>query len=178
MIIESEPWRKEIVRHADIADRWSERSGPQAEFYITRSFLFTATTIRVLLDRLKLANDIQKYQFHFDFYDALKSTSKTIRGRLGDIDPNKNFQMKQKKQKTFSANEILNLIIHNRNTYFCIGNNNRINGVLLSSDRYQDKMLIEVKSAEYFIFVRKSALSYVNKMHLQLVDGTVRVTTN
>ncbi len=172
MIHESGPWKRELLRDADILERWCAKRSytERRNFLVERKIFLAAYAIRKLVESHKLTKQIKNQN--------LKTTHFKVTGkRLGPYNwhrINEFFDMDNAHPASLSPLAISNQIVHSFVFIYFIdddrmssdgSNNFPIDGFYVASDWAKEKGLHLVKMDDFISLMREVGNDYANQSH-------------
>jgi hypothetical protein len=174
MIHESYPWKRELLRDAEILDRWAERTRhtERRDVLFERKLFISAYSIRKLIEARKLSTDIEKLRLGCDLFPW---TGKPL-DFMNNHHIDKAFDLENGRPSTVSLRDVANLIIHSLVLVFQFDEDDRIVGFLCTSEVKQRIGLYAISMASFIALMRKVGADYPsNSSFVRGQDGLIDV---
>ena len=166
MIYESYPWKRELMRDADIIVRWSAKktSSNHREFILEKKIFLTAFAIRKLIHSYKTTGKIKLYNVPCEEYKNLNNTKIDF---MNNHKVHQYFDLESGNKCHLTLYYITNLIIHSVIFFFFYEEDDSASGFYVSSDRLSDKKLYLIDIRDYVEAMRMVSNDYVAKMRYE-----------
>ena len=166
MIYESYPWKRELMRDADIIVRWSAKktSSDHREFILEKKIFLAAFAIRKLIHSYKTTDKIKPYNVPCEEYKNLNNTKIDF---TNNHKVHQYFDLESGNKCHLTLYNITNLIIHSVIFFFLYDEDGSVSGFYVSSDRLSDKKLYLINIRDYVEAMRMVSNDYVTEMRLE-----------
>ncbi len=172
MIRESYPWKRDLLRDADIIERWAAKKtdSEYRSMLLEKKVFLSAFVIRKLIEDHKITDQITECSILCRVYPA--------RGTEVDImnwhDIDEHYDLSSEQRADINIKSFANQIIHNL-VFMFEGSEERsspISGFVVASDRGKDKQLYGVTLSAYLSAMRSVGNDWVTELHAERIkDG-------
>ncbi len=162
MIYESWPWKRELLRDADILERWCAQKphSDRRDFLVERKVFLAAYAVRKLIESYKLTDKIKTYHLDATYFDANGKESSPLNWhRINEF-----FNMENPRSRSLSLRAVSNQIIHSYVFLFAVdeddenlqdSNDFPITGFYVASDWEKQKRLYQIQTSAFIILMRE-----------------------
>jgi hypothetical protein len=139
MISESWPWKQQLLKDADLIDRWASKVSTRRSFLIEKKVFLSAYAMRKLFDAEKLSSNLNGRNVSAQRYDPIPEKKMTwwTTQSFHQV-----FNLQVPVRCSVPVRDVLNLIIHSRVFAEAIYSETdlRVQGFFLNSDNNDDKL--------------------------------------
>ncbi len=173
MIHESYPWKRDLLRDADIIERWATKNtnSEYRSMLIEKKVYLSAFVIRKLIEDHKVTDAIKAHSILCTIYPAKGSNVDIM--NWPDVDEHYDFSTHKLEQ--INIQRFANQIIHNLIFLFEISEetySSPISGLFVTSDWEKDNQLYHVTLTDYLSVLRSVGNDNVMERHATLTkDG-------
>ena len=161
MILESWPWKQELLNHANVisetlvnyssTDIEEEELGAM-EFRLERAVFYSAYIIRKLIENGKLTDICSTQKISVSVYKSI-ATQPSIRKSFG-LEMGRNFESFENNKITLQLDSLMSEIIHSFLLVWQRGDSGQLEGMLLSSYKNQTKRALLLKFDQLIEIIR------------------------
>lgn len=151
MIYESAPWKRDLLRDADLIERWVVKpcSPRRSELFEKKIFL-SAFAMRKLVEARRLSTSFLNRTVR-----ALLLPSVGRRpNRLNNHHFDRQYLLDEGVPTDLSATRLIDLVIHSYTFVESMDDDDVIQGFLIASDRTKDRGLYEIQVSDYLALMR------------------------
>jgi hypothetical protein len=163
MISESYPWKRDLLRDADIIERWAaKKTNSEYRFMLLEKKIFlSAFVVRKLIEDRKLTDAIKEYSISCRVFPA-RGTDVDIMN-WHHID--EHYDLSSQQRADTNIKSIASQIIHNLIFIFEFikEGSSPISGFVVASDWGKDKQLYGVTLTDYLIAIRSVGNDWVKE---------------
>jgi hypothetical protein len=153
VIYESWPWRQELLRDADVLQRWKGRPfSARRDFIVEKKVFIAAYAMRKLMESFKLSSDQSGHHVPCRIYPFLKRLTWRDRGEYYE-----HYDMERPQRASVSTSALFNLIIHSFIFTEAVTLCGHSYGFLVTSGHRRDDGLWEVNFDHYIALMRRVA---------------------
>lgn len=160
MIAESAPWKEQLLKDADLIERWAAkaRQSKRGSILIERKIFVSAFAMRKLIECEKVLSDVEGRTLRPERFDLLPGQKLDWWKRHSFWEA---FDMKAPSTCSLSVGDLLDIIIHSKVFSECIYDEHdlRVSGFFVTSDR-RDRHLWLVSLKEFTYLMRLMGKDY------------------
>lgn len=161
MIYESHPWKAELLKDAEIIQRWAAKTevSVRRETLLEKKVFISAYAMRKLMEAKKLTTRVDSFSLKVTTYPRTQSKI----SRLNDHRLDEHFNFDSGRKTTIGVRQLLNEIIHSRLFSFFEDETGRLEAFFVCSDQNIDKKGLVVAFPNY-----AKLMTTVGKDHVAL----------
>jgi len=139
MIWESEPWKTQLLKDADIIDRWSRKKTPSEyrSILLEKKIFISAYAVRKLMEGEKLSTFLKTEKLPCIKY---RGCSDHIT-RMNNHHIERHYDLEKPMQEHIKAYDLMNLIIHSYTFVEQLTDDLGVGGIYLTTDRKRHEWL-------------------------------------
>jgi len=151
MILESWPWKRQLLRDADIIERWVQKKpSERRRFTIEQKIFLSAYSMRKLFDGQKFSSSFGERVLKCTVYPPLgKRITIANNHRLDEL-----YDLHSPSSKNISATILLNLIIHSFIFFEVVDDGLTLQSFFVTSDQSRQQGLWQITLAEFTRLMR------------------------
>ena len=172
MIWESDKWKSDLIKDADILQRWAKKkpSSRQAVLF-EKKIMISAYTIRKLIEAEKIGPDIKDEYWNIEIKKFTKNNNEKQINLLNwhHIDKHYNLNDSFSTKNKTTLIKICNLIIHSY--IFCLShdNENFVDGFFVTSDHEKENNLYWIKLDTFITLITE--IGYLDIHELTMTEN-------
>ena len=151
MIYESAPWKRDLLRDAELIDRWRKKpSSTRRSTLLEKRIFVSAFAVRKLIEARRLSTSFAGRSVEARFLPARGRAA----NRLNNHHFDRQYRLDSGEHKNLSAARLIDLIIHSFTFVECVNETDEFEGFLITSDQTRKLGLYEISADRYLDLLR------------------------
>lgn len=157
MIWESAPWKNDLLRDADIIERWAKKpTSTKGQILLEKKIFVAAYAMRKLGEGGKLSDSLKTTALKVQSFPRTDSTLTPLNYHRFE----KHFDLAAARPESMRVRVLLNEIIHSRIFVFSVDETETTIGFLVCSGRNMNDRLLSVPLPDFISFMRRVGNNY------------------